>query len=141
MTSLSIDLSPLRRALAMLKEALEFWKAQPEGTPLKPHLRSAIIQSFKFGYELSVRLTRRVLIERAEAADRVVDLSFNDLLRAAADAGLLLDATRWREWREMSKATSHAYDEAVARAVAGRAAKFASDAFAVLDALEASIAR
>lgn len=89
----TIDLTPLRKAHALLSEALLFWNAQPEGTPLKPHLRSAVIQSFEFTYELSVRLLRRVLIERAESADRVVDLSFNDLLRVAADA------QRWREWR------------------------------------------
>ena len=124
----------------MLNEALVFWNAQPEGTPLKPHLRSAVIQSFEFTYELSVRLVRRVLIERAEAADRVADLSFNDLLRGASDAGLMFDAAPWREWREMRNATSHAYDEAKAQALAGRASVFAADAAALLAALEASLA-
>lgn len=136
----AIDLSPLRKAHALLVEALSFWNAQPERAPLKPHLRSSVIQSFEFTYELSVRLLRRVLIERAEFADRVADLSFNDLLRAAADAGLMPDAARWREWREMRNATSHAYDEAKAQAVAQRAADFAVDAAALLDALEASVA-
>lgn len=46
----NIDLTPLRRAHALLSEALLFWNAQPEGTPLKPHLRSAVIQSFEFTY-------------------------------------------------------------------------------------------
>ena len=124
----------------MLNEALVFWNAQPEGTPLKPHLRSAVIQSFEFTYELSVRLVRRVLIERAEAADRVADLSFNDLLRGASDAGLMFDAAPWREWREMRNATSHAYDEAKAQALAGRASVFAADAATLLAALEASLA-
>lgn len=140
MNSPTIDLSPLRKALALLNEALEFWNAQPEGAPLKPHLRSAVIQSFEFTYELSIRLTRRVLIERSESADRVVDLSFNDLLRIAADAGLMPDASRWREWREVRNATSHAYDEAIAQAVAGRAAAFAADSSVLLGALEASLA-
>ena len=137
----TIDLSPLRKALALLTEALAFWAALPDGTALKPHLRSAVILSFEFSYELSVRLLRRVLIERSESADRVADLSFNDLLRAAADAGLLADAPRWREWREMRNATSHAYDEARAQAVAQRAAAFAQDALTLLDALEASLAQ
>ena len=137
----AIDLSPLRKALALLIEALAFWDAQPEGAPLKPHLRSSVIQSFEFTYELSVRLLRRVLIERSESADRVADLSFNDLLRAAADAGLMPDPALWREWREMRNATSHAYDEAKAQAVALRACAFATDAAALLQALEASLAR
>ena len=136
-----IDLSPLRKALAMLREALVFWNAQPDGTPLKPHLRSAVIQSFEFTYELSVRLLRRVLIERAASTDLVIDLSFNDLLRGAADAGLMPNAARWREWREMRNTTSHAYDEAKAQAVAERAAAFVVDAAALLDALGASLAQ
>ena len=141
MSQPTIDLSTMRKALAMLTEALTFWAAQPVGTPFKPHLRSAVIQSFEFSYELSVRLLRRVLIERSESADRVADLSFNDLLRAGAgaDAGLLADATQWREWRELRNATSHAYDEARAQAVAERVAVFAEDAAALLAALELSL--
>lgn len=87
-----------------------------------------------------MRLARRVLIERAESADRVIDLSFNDLLRAAADAGLMADAGRWRERREMRNATSHADDEVKAQAVAGRASAFATDAEALLAALGAHLA-
>ena len=64
----------------------------------------------------------------------------NDLLRTAADAGLMPDAIRWRAWREMRNATSHAYDEVKAQAVASGAAAFALDAAALLAALEASLA-
>jgi hypothetical protein len=80
------------------------------------------------------------LIERAESSERIADLSFNDLLRAAVDAGLMPGVTAWREWREMRNATSHADDEAKAQAVAVRAATFAIDAKALLVALEASLA-
>ena len=139
MTAPAIDLTPLRKALAMLVEASQFWIAQPEGSPLKPHLRSAVVQSFEFSYELSVRMLRRVLIERSEAADLVADLSFNDLLRKAADSGLVADAAAWRAWREMRNTTSHAYEEAKANAVASSAARFAADAKALLMALEADL--
>ena len=40
-----------------------------------------------------------MLMERAAVAPMVADLSFNDLLRAGADAGLLPDALGWRRWR------------------------------------------
>ena len=136
-----MHLSPLRNAHALLTEALVFWASQAEGAPLKRHLRSGVIQAFEFTYELSVRLTRRVLIERAASTERVADLSFNDLLRAAADAGLIQDAMRWREWREMRNATSHAYAETIAQAVAQRAAEFGADAAALLVALEANVER
>lgn len=138
MSSAAIDLSPLRKVLGMLREALMFWNAQADGTPLKPHLRSAVIQSFEFTYELSLRLLRRILMERAASADLVASLSFNDLLRRGADAGLLSDPVRWREWREMRNASSHAYDEVTAQAMVARAGAFAEDAATLLDSLDAS---
>ena len=115
------------------------WHAQPVGTVLKPHLRLAVIQSFEFSYELSLRSMRRVLVERAASEDRVADLSFNDLLRNAADAGLLPDPGAWRIWRELRNATSHAYNEAKAEQVALGAERFCADAQALLTALEASL--
>lgn len=139
MTAPVIDLASLRKALAMLIEACQFWAAHPEGSALKPHLRSAVVQSFEFTYELSLRMLRRVLIERSEAADLVADLSFNDLLRKAADAGLPIEPVAWRAWREMRNTTSHAYDEAKAQAVASNGARFAVDAARLLSALEASL--
>lgn len=135
----TIDLSALRKALGGLTEALALWHVQPEGTVLKPHLRSAVIQSFEFSYELSLRSLRRVLIERSGSADRVTDLSFNDLLRSAADAGLLPDPAAWRLWRALRNATSHAYDEARAEQVAQDAGRFCVDAQALLLALEGAL--
>lgn len=134
----TVDLEPLRRALAVLAEALTLWRAQPETSPLKRHLRSAVIQSFEFGYELAMRSLRRVVVERAISAERVTDLSFNDLTRVAADAGLLPDPLAWRVWRELRNATSHAYDEVKAEAVAREAAGFCADAQTLLDALESA---
>lgn len=135
----AIDLTPLRRAVAVLAEALQFWHLQPEGSALKPHLRSAVIQSFEFSYELSLRLLRRVLMERASSADTVVDLSFNDVLRLGADQGLLPDALAWRQWRELRNAISHAYNEAKAQAVAEQVGRFNADAVALLVRLEAAL--
>ena len=48
---------------------------------------------------------------------------------------------RWRPWREMRSATSHAYDERTAQSVAGEAAAFAREARMPLDGLEASVGR
>lgn len=107
-----IDLSPLRKALGVLAEALQLWHSQDAGSVLKPHLRSA---------------------------DRVTDLSFNELLRHAADAGLVQDPNAWRTWRELRNATSHAYDEVKAEQVAHDAERFCVDARSLLAALEAAL--
>ncbi|MDH4392822.1 MAG: HI0074 family nucleotidyltransferase substrate-binding subunit [Aquabacterium sp.] len=134
-----IDLSPLRKAIGWLTEALMLWHAQAEGSVLKPHLRSAVIQSFEFSYELSLRSLRRVLVERAGSADRIIDLSFHELLRHAADAGLVQDPNAWRTWRELRNATSHADDEGKAQQVAHDAERFCVDARALLGALEGAL--
>jgi hypothetical protein len=79
---------------------------------------------------------RRVLIERSGSAEQVTDLSFNDMLRTAADAGLLTDQAAWRTWRELRNATSHAYDEVKAQQVAEGAEHFQADARDLLAAME-----
>lgn len=140
MITAPIDLSTLRKALAQLVEAISFWQACAPGDPLKPHLRSSVIQSFEFSYELSVRAVRRVLIERAESADLVRDLSFNDLLRRALDASLPMEMDTWRRWRDMRNGTSHAYDEERAQAVASEASAFAKDAAYLLEQLAVAVA-
>ncbi len=136
----ALDLSPLRSALAQLREALVFWTARDAGDPLKPHLRSAVIQSFEFSYELSVRLARRVLMQRAVAADLVADLGFNDLVRKASDAGLPMPLDTWRGWRDMRNGTSHAYSEQRAQAVADEMGAFLADAECLLAAMEHMVA-
>ena len=140
MNAAPINLAPLRKALGQLEEALAFWRGQPDGAPLKRHLRSAVIQSFEFSYELSIRMLRRVLIERGASADAIYELSFNDLLRKGADAGLLPDPLAWRRWRDMRNATSHTYDEDRAIEVATGAEVFLPEARVLLQALEKSLA-
>ncbi len=140
MHSNSIDLNPLRKALAQLRGALVFWAERATDDALKPHLRSAVIQSFEYTYELSVRAARRVLIERAESADLVTDLSFSDLLRRAMDAGFPMKLDVWRHWRDMRNGTSHAYDDERAQALVVQAVEFVASAESLLEHLEKTIA-
>ena len=128
MEPIRIDLTPLRKALALLHDALRYWNAEPAESGLKPHLRSAVIQSFEFTNEFSIKALRRVLIERSLSEAQVVDLSFNDLLRLGADAGLLSDPLAWRRWREMRNSTSHTYDESVALQVVAEIPAFLQEA-------------
>lgn len=139
MSEVPISLDPLQKALGQLEEALAFWREQPDDAPLKRHLRSAVIQSFEFSYELSIRMLRRVLIERVSSADAIYELSFNDLLRKGADAGLLPDPMTWRRWREMRNATSHTYDEERAIEVATGAELFLPSARRLLMVLEKNL--
>jgi hypothetical protein len=112
MQAAPIDLTSLAKALAQLREAITFWQACAPSDPLKPHLRSAVIQSF----------------------------SFSDLLRAALDAGLPMPIDPWRRWRDMRNATSHtishAHDETRAIEVATATPDFLVDAEKLLLSLQ-----
>lgn len=139
MSEARISLQPLRKALDALASARHYWLAEAEDSGRKPHLRAGVVQSFEFSYELSVRLLRRVLMERAAVAPQVADLSFNDLLRSGADAGLLPDALTWRRWRDLRNRTIHAYDEAQAQFIAEATAAFLPEAQSLLNALERAL--
>jgi nucleotidyltransferase substrate binding protein (TIGR01987 family) len=137
MTEKKIDLKPLASAIDQLQEAIEVWIAQPNESILKRHLRSAVIQSFEFTYELSTKMLRRTLINNATSASLITDLTFNDLLRKGADAGFLDSVNTWRIWRDMRNATSHTYDENKAAEVASQCAGFLTSAKSLLAALQA----
>lgn len=133
-----IDLTTLAKALAQLREAIDFWQSCEPRHPLKPHLRAAVIQSFEFSYELTIRVVKRVILERAVSTETVNDLSFSNLLRLALDAGLPMTLDTWRRWRDLRNATSHAYDEARAIEVAVATPEFLSDAENILVSLQSA---
>jgi uncharacterized protein with HEPN domain len=68
----------------------------------------------------------------------VADLSFNDLLRGGADAGLLPGPLTWRQWRDLRNRTSHSYDDKQAQAIAEATLVFVEDAKALLQRFTAA---
>lgn len=81
-------------------------------------------------------MLRRVLAQRSDSKSRIVDLSFNDLLRKSADAGLLAGIDTWKRWRELRNLTSHTYAEARAIEVSGQCESFLIDANALVAELQ-----
>jgi nucleotidyltransferase substrate binding protein (TIGR01987 family) len=128
------DLSSLVKALAQLHEAVLLWHAEVQTSVLKRHLCSAIIHSSEVTYGLSVRLIKSTLLERSRGA--IVDLSFDDLLRKAADAGLVAAPDMWREWHELRDSISHTHDESKATEVAAGVERFANAAVELAGVLE-----
>jgi nucleotidyltransferase substrate binding protein (TIGR01987 family) len=133
------ELSELVKALAQLHEAVHLWHEEPQGSVLKRHLCSAIIHSSELTYGLSVRMLRIVLIARSESAADVIDLSFNDLLRKAADAGLVTAPGMWRQWNELRHVIGHTHDESKATEVAAGVERFATAAVELLAVLEKNL--
>jgi nucleotidyltransferase substrate binding protein (TIGR01987 family) len=74
----------------------------------------ASIQAFEICYELSIKLIRRSLEAKASTPEVVDALDFRELMRAAAEAGLVDDPMEWMKFRVKRNITSHTYDEAKA---------------------------
>jgi nucleotidyltransferase substrate binding protein (TIGR01987 family) len=134
MTSLpALDLEPLERALAALMRGL----ARSEAAPADEELRDACIQRFEFTFELAWKMTKRRLERDLPSPDLLDGMSFRELMRVAAEQGLVADPARWFEHREHRNLTSHTYDARKAARVRAALPAFASDAAALLAALKA----
>lgn len=100
-------------------------------------LVAGVIQNFELVYELGIKVLRR-RIEWDAASPTEADFSnFRDLLRTAAEKGLIADAQAWFEYRQMRYHTSHTYDRAKAGQVYEGTLRFVGDAKALLQSLEA----
>jgi nucleotidyltransferase substrate binding protein (TIGR01987 family) len=127
-----LDLSSWKRALDSLKRAIERSTAAPNDD----ELRDAVIQRFEYSYELSWKMLKRHLEQVAPDPGAVDHWSFKELMREAAERGLIPALDPWIEYRYQRNLTSHAYDEEKARLVYTAAVSFLSDAKALLKEVE-----
>lgn len=136
-----VDVSSLRSAVGSLENALAVvgnvpWFAA-QSVPVQNTLVAGVIQNFEFVYELSFKMLRRQ-IEAESASPREVDESnFRDVLRVAAEKGLIADVEAWFKYRKLRNTTAHAYDHEKANQVYESALVFINDARALLRQLEA----
>ncbi|MBL8698110.1 MAG: nucleotidyltransferase substrate binding protein [Alphaproteobacteria bacterium] len=90
----ALDLSKLNRALLRLQQGL----AEARNAPGDDLRRDGVNQRFGCSYELSVKMLRRY-IELTSASPGSVDaMGFPDLIRTAAEQGLLSGG--WPAWRD-----------------------------------------
>lgn len=106
-----LDLSALRNAIVSLQEGIGvvsdalWFNAQSKA--VQNTLVAGVIQNFEFVYELSVKMIRRQ-VEREAASPTETDHSdFRDLLRTAAEKGLIPDVQVWFIYRMMRNITAH----------------------------------
>lgn len=128
-----LDFSSLRNALSTLDEALA--RASLQDTLL----RDGCIQRFEYTYELSIRMLRRKLEEISDHAEAIDQASFRELIRIAAEKGLLDNPKRWFDFREKRNITSHTYNEKKAQEVFAIIPEFAQAAHVLLQHLEVKI--
>lgn len=135
------DFSCLADAIRALGDALEvlgdhaWFEAQPQ--KVRNTLISGAVQSVEFVYELAIKSLRRSLEAYFDVAGEVDGLTYKDLIRTAAERGLLDDVPAWFGYREMRNITSQTYDERKAHVVLAAAPGFLAHARALLGRLNA----
>lgn len=136
-----LDLSALRGAILSLEEGLAVVSNRSWFDAQTPAVRNVVvagvIQNFEFVYELSIKMVRRQLESEAASPTDVDESSFRDLLRTAAERGLLGDVEAWFGYRKMRNMTAPTYDHDRARQVYDGISAFLADARALLAKLEA----
>jgi nucleotidyltransferase substrate binding protein (TIGR01987 family) len=142
MTQGPLEIQPLRDAISALADALDlvndqaWFNHQPE--KLRKTLVAGVIQSIEFVYELGIKTMKRIMEAQAASASEIDQLAFRDLLRTAAEMGLIDDVLAWFRYRDMRNITSHTYDQAKAQQVLLSATPFLCDARKLLERIEAS---
>jgi nucleotidyltransferase substrate binding protein (TIGR01987 family) len=126
----TLDFTPLRDALAQLADGLQ--KAADE--PRDELRRDGVIQRFEYSHELAMKSIRRVL--ETVFGDAVDSMAYNDVLRTAAERGLIRDAEKWYLYRAARNKTSHTYDAKIANEVFDAARDFLEDARFLLTRLD-----
>jgi len=136
-----LNLDALRKALSSLQDSLTVvsdsqWFEQ-QSVKVQNTLLAGVIQNFEFVYEISVKMIKRQIEAETLIPETVDHQSFRDVLRIAAETGLIADVQAWFDYREMRNITAHTYDQEKAKAVYVATLGFIADARALLHVLEA----
>ncbi|MHB8264227.1 MAG: nucleotidyltransferase substrate binding protein [Acidimicrobiales bacterium] len=140
MTQETLDLSALHKAIVSLEDGLTVYSnvtwLNEQTDEVQSTLLAGVIQNFEISYEISVKMIRR-RIELDAASPTEVDFNnFRDLLRQAAEVGLIADVEAWFGYREMRNITSYTYDHEKAEQVYQGSMGFIVDAKNLLVCLE-----
>ena len=126
---MKIDFSSLEKAVTQLQKSFEYLHSDlaKKDSDLREQFRAATIQGFEFSYELAIKMIRRQLTGILPNPHKLQEVDFADLMRIAADAGLIRDPLSYIEYREMRNRTSHTYNVDQAEQTVSEMDKFLSD--------------
>lgn len=110
---MDIDYTPLEKVINQLEISLQYANSEmaKQDSGLFEQLRNSGIQCFEFTYELSHKMLRRYIEFNAASAEALDIQSFQNLIRAGSEQGLLRsDWRKWKEYRQARNESSHTYD-------------------------------
>ena len=140
MSDVRLDLSALRDAVGSLEDGLEVvsdseWFNQ-QSEKVQNTLIAGVIQNFEFVYEISIKMVKRQIELESASPTEVDETNFRDVLRVAAEKGLIADVEAWFKYRKMRNITAPTYDHEKAQKVYQDTLIFIDDARALLQKLE-----
>lgn len=113
-----LDLTSLRSALAALEKSLGFLNSEmADNVDLREQFRAAAVQAFEFTHEVAFKMLKRQLEQMAADPTTIDQMAYMDIVRSGAEAGLIADVARFRDYREKRNITSHTYDQAKAEQI------------------------
>ncbi len=129
---MSLDLSSFAKAIDALKRGLKRAGAAPQDE----ELRDACIQRFEFTYELAIKMLTRYLEMSGPSSANIDKLDFKEMIRVAAEKGIIASPQIWFTFRHARNLTSHTYDSSTAVEVYSGIGAFLKEAEALYAELE-----
>lgn len=129
---MKLDLESLQKALATLERAIKRCKSNPTDEDI----RALVIHWFGISSDICSKMIKRRLEQDMPTPKELAPLSYQNLLREAAERLIIADAGLWMKYREKRGTVVHTYDEEKAREVYEAALEFYIDATDLLKELE-----
>lgn len=132
-----LDLSSLHKAHKALAKSLAFLSSElASDLDLREQFRAASIQAFEFTHELAFKMLKRQLEQMLPDPSSVDKMPYMDVIRSGAEAGLISEIARFREYREKRNITSHTYDSEKAEDILATLPAFCDDIGHLIHELE-----
>jgi nucleotidyltransferase substrate binding protein (TIGR01987 family) len=128
---MKLDFTSLEKAVASLEKAV----IRSKGVPHDEEIRDAVIQRFEYTFELCWKMMKRQLELEVPHPAELDTMPYKDLIRLAAEKGMMGEVKNWMVYRSQRNMTSHVYDSSKAEQVYQSAVQFLSDAKKLLDHL------
>ncbi len=135
---MKLDLLSFRYALASLERSLNFLNSDmsKNDPALHEQFRNSAIQCFEFTHEIAFKFIKRQLEQMVPNPTEIDKLTYMDLIRTAAEAGLLLNVAGFKDYRDKRNITSHTYDQSKAEIIETILPAFRDDMLSLLNELD-----
>ncbi len=107
LTSLQKCAESLRSGVKIIENADWF---ESQSSEIQNLLLSGIVKNFEFVYEISIKMIKRFVELSALVPDEVDQMDFREILRTAAEIGIIHNVTVWFDFRKLRNTTAHTYD-------------------------------